>query len=93
MDESFIERLEEAHKFPGPYTLKVIGAQTDGFLDLILATVQGELRLEETPEHRLKRTPNGRHMSVTVEMQVENAQQVASLYTRLQSMDEVRFLM
>ena len=93
MDDSFIERLEELHTFPGPFTMKVIGAQSDGFVELVLSTVQGELQLDETPQHSLKRTPNGRHISVTVDMRVESARQVAGLYVRLQSMDEVQFLM
>lgn len=93
MNDTFIERLEEAHEFPGPYTFKVIGGQTDGFVELVLATVQGELKLVESPQHSLKRTPNGRHVSITIDLRVESASQVATLYDRLQSMDEVRFLM
>ena len=93
MNDTFIERLEEVHTFPGPYTLKVIGSQSDGFVELVLATIQGELSLEEPPDHSLKRTPNGRHISITTEMHVENVHQVIGLYARLQSMDEMRFVM
>jgi len=92
MNDSFIERLEEAHEFPGPYTLKVIGEQTDDFVSSILAALQGELQLSDVPDHTLKSTPNGRHISVTVELTVESAQQVGSVYARLQSMPEIRFL-
>jgi putative lipoic acid-binding regulatory protein len=93
INDSFIERLEEAHEFPGLYTLKVIGEQTDSFVATVLAALQGELQLSDAPEHTLKATPNGRHVSVTVELTVQSAQQVGSVYTRLQSMPEIRFLM
>ena len=93
MSDSFIERLEEAHEFPGTYTLKVIGEQRDDFVATILAALQGELQLSDLPEHTLKSTPNGRHVSVTVELTVQSAQQVGSVYARLQSMPEIRFLM
>lgn len=91
-DSSFIERLEESHEFPGPFTLKAIGPHQDGFVASILAAVQGELQLPDVPEHSLRQTPNGRHVSVTVELIVESAPDVARLYARLRCMEEIRFL-
>ena len=91
--ESFIEQLEENHRFPGPYRVKVIGENSDTFVAEILAIVRDELRLLYEPRHELKQTPQGRHVSVTLDLTVKSAAQVVALYEKLQAHTEVRFVM
>ena len=92
-NDDFIEALEENHRFPGAYQLKVIGDNSDTFVATILATVREELKLLYEPRHQLKRTPQGRHVSITLDLTVKNAAQVAALYSKLQARDDVRYLM
>jgi len=78
-----IELLESRHTFPGPYTIKVIGKAGDNFLARIIAAVRDELRLDVDPPMELKTTKGGRHVSITLEPQVQTPQQVLALYSRL----------
>ncbi|MHC4877913.1 MAG: YbeD family protein [Planctomycetota bacterium] len=91
--EDFITALEENHRFPGPYTLKVIGANSDEFRLAVFAVVREEMRLQYEPRHEIKQTPSGRHQSLTLHLTAKNAQQIASIYTRLRELEEVTMLM
>lgn len=91
--EDFIAALEENHRFPGPYTLKVIGANSDGFRSAVIAIVREEMRLQYEPRHEIRQTPSGRHQSLTLHLTARDARQVAAVYGRLQSLDEVTMLM
>ena len=79
-----IELLENTHTFPGPYTFKVIGRAERGFVARAVAAVRDELAGEVDPPYRVRETPNGRHVAVTVEPQVQTAHQVLAVYRRLQ---------
>ena len=92
-NEAFIEALEENHRFPGPYTLKVIGANSDEFRAAVFAVVREEMRLQYEPRHEIKQTPSGRHQSLTLHLTAKSAQQVACVYNRLQALEEVTMLM
>ena len=91
--EAFIESLEENHRFPGPYQLKVIGENSETFVASILLIVREELRLLYEPRHQLKQTPQGRHVSITLDVTVKNAAQVVALYDKLQAHEEVGYVM
>ncbi len=92
-NEAFIDSLNENHEFPCSYQLKVIGENSETFVSTILQMVCDELGLTDSPEHSLKQTPQGRHVSITLEIHAETASQVASLYSQLQAHNEVRYLM
>ena len=91
--EDFIAALEENHRFPGPYTLKVIGANSEEFRLAVFAVVREEMRLQYEPRHEIKRTPSGRHQSLTLHLTAKNAHQIASVYERLQTLEEITMLM
>lgn len=91
--EDFIEALEENHRFPGPYTLKVIGTNSEDLRVAVFAIVRDELRLQYEPRHEIKQTPSGRHQSLTLHLTARDAHQIASLYARLQTLEEVTMLM
>ena len=78
-----IELLEAAHRFPGPYMFKVIGKADNGFAARTVAAVRQEMAAEVDPHFRLRATPGGRHVSVTLELTVESAEQVLAVYRRL----------
>jgi len=78
-----LELLESAHTFPGPYTFKVIGKADRGFLARTVAAVREELAHEADPPYRMRESVGGRHIAITLEPQVQTAQQVLDVYRRL----------
>ena len=78
-----IELLEAGHHFPGPYMFKVIGKTDNGFVARTVAAVREEMLAGVDPPFRIKETPNGRHVSVTLELRMQSAQQVLGVYRRL----------
>ena len=78
-----VEMLEAGHTFPGKYMFKVIGRSSDGFLARAVAAVREEMEAEVDPPFRVRSTPGGRHMAVTLEPEAETAEQVLRVYRRL----------
>jgi putative lipoic acid-binding regulatory protein len=81
-----IELLEAGHQFPGPYMFKVIGRSENGFVARTVAAVRDEIAAPVDPPYRVRSTPGGRHVSVTLELEVETAEQVLDVYRRLQKL-------
>jgi putative lipoic acid-binding regulatory protein len=81
-----IDLLESTHTFPGTYTFKVIGLAERGFVARTIAAVREELAGQTDPPYRVRETPNGRHVAVTVEPEVQDAHQVLAVYRRLRVM-------
>jgi uncharacterized protein len=91
--DSLIESLNTNHTFPGAYNFKAIGGNPERFARAVLEAVADELCLPRDPPHSVKRTPNGRHISVTVTLIVETPQHVIQVYNRLQTLDDLVMLM
>ena len=85
--EGFIEKLEEVHEFPGPYTMKVIGKNEAAFVALVLGVTRRVLELEVDPTYSNRTTSSGRHVSLTLELTVDSAVIVATLYEQMQSVE------
>jgi putative lipoic acid-binding regulatory protein len=81
-----IALLEAGHQFPGPYMFKVIGRAENGFVARTVAAVRDEIAAPVDPPYRVRTTPGGRHVSVTLELEVETADQVLDVYRRLQKL-------
>jgi putative lipoic acid-binding regulatory protein len=78
-----VEVLEASHRFPGPYLFKVIGKSDDSFVARTVAAVREELAASVDPPYSVRKTPAGRHVSVTLEVRVSSAQQVQAVYRRI----------
>ncbi len=78
-----VEMLEAGHQFPGPYMFKVIGRTDNGFAARAVAAVRDELAYAVDPPFRTRETPGGRHVSVTLELTMQTAEQVRDVYRRL----------
>ncbi len=76
--------LAQFHQFPGEYTFKAIGFAGEGFSD-DLSRAAAEVLGEECPPPRLSCRPSrgGRFLSVTLEVGVDDAEQVLAIYARL----------
>jgi putative lipoic acid-binding regulatory protein len=80
-----VEILEDTHTFPGPYLFKVIGRAENGFVARAVAAAREALAWEEDPPYRVRETPGGRHVAVTLEPTVQTAEQVLAIYRRLRN--------
>ncbi len=88
-EQTAIDLLESSHSFPGSYQIKVIGSADDDFVERVLAAVVSELLAESSIDHKVRSTPGGRHVAITLQVHVQSAQQVRNIY---KSVNEVRGL-
>lgn len=84
-----MQLIEETHEFPGPFMLKVIGRTGGNFEADLLALAREVLELAADPEHRRKITPNGKHVSLTLELIVQSVGQLERLFKRIKDVDDV----
>ena len=82
-----IELLEDTHHFPTYYMFKVIGKAENGFIARAVAAVREELFLERDPPYYVRDARSSRHVAVTLEPLVQDAEQVVALYRRLVELD------
>lgn len=87
-----LELLESTHTFPGPYRMKAIGAAENDFTGRVLAAVLLELAAESDLEHTERATPGGRHVALTLNLTVQNAEQVRAIYARVQEVEGLTML-
>jgi putative lipoic acid-binding regulatory protein len=87
------ELLESVHTFPGTYRMKVIGASEGEFVSRVLAVVTEELAAASDLDHELRTTPNGLHVSLTLEITVQSAEQVRAIYARIQQVEGLKLLL
>ena len=78
-----IELLNSTHEFPTTYTMKVIGRADDDFAARVVAAARDELDLSIEIPYRTRKTSGGRHVSVTLELKMQSAEQVLMIYQRL----------
>lgn len=77
------ELLEATHSFPGVYKFKAIGSAEDDFVGRVLAVVEQEVAALSDIDHSVRETPQGRHVSLTLDVSVQSAAQVRTIYSRI----------
>lgn len=87
------ELLESVHAFPGTYQMKVIGASVGDFTERVLAVIREELAAASDIDHSIRETPDGRHVAITLEITVQNAEQVRTIYARIGEVEGLRLLL
>lgn len=80
-----IDLLNNTHQFPCAYVFKFIGRTESGFGERIVAAVRDALAHDVDPPFKTRRTENGKHMAVTLEPTVRNADEVIAVYQRVRS--------
>ncbi len=88
-----VELLEATHKFPCVFAFKAIGLSTDCFVGRVLAAVKMELAEDAEPAFSSRTTAGGKHTSVTVEPEVDSAQQVIAIYHRIHALEGIVMMM
>ena len=82
--EDSIDLLNATHSFPCTFTLKVIGSAADQFVERVVAAVRdGDKHLEDDFPVSTRQTPNGKHVSVTMEPKLVSAEHVLAVYQRI----------
>ncbi len=84
--------LESIHPFPGSYQIKAIGLADDDFVSRVVAAVVAELATPGEVDHSVRVTPGGRHVSITMDMTVQNADQVRAIYARIREVKGLTLL-
>ena len=91
--EDILERLKDVHAFPGEYTFKVIGENTPAFVSRIVQACVMVLGPDASPGISTRESSGGRHVSVTVDATVEDAEMVLRIYDILGEVEGVRFML
>ncbi len=78
-----IELIELVHKFPGPYTFKIIAANDEAIIKNILEVIQIKLNLVVAPAYLIRLSDSGKHVSLTLELNLQKSQEVHVVYEAL----------
>jgi putative lipoic acid-binding regulatory protein len=84
--------LVSNHQFPGTYQIKAIGSSDDDFAGRVVEAVVSELATPSELVHTIRETPGGRHLSLTLEMNVQSADQVRAIYARIREVKGLTLL-
>jgi uncharacterized protein len=87
------ELLEATHTFPGQYTFKAIGASDDHFVGRVVQAVRSELGEAVEPSFSTRSTSGGRHVCVTIEPSVTDAEEVLVIYASLRQVEGLVLLL
>ena len=91
--EPSIETLEETHSFPCPYQFKVIGDNSEEFVAQVVqvgVNLGGE---ESEPEVSTRESSSNNYVSVTMVVEVEDAEMILDIYDGVKSLDGVQFVL
>ena len=94
MDEplSFRDRLETEHDFPGSFTFKVIGPNTETFASLLRAALDAACPGARAIWSR-RESAKGKYASITVEAVLPSADAVLDVYERFQQIEGVKLVL
>lgn len=87
-----IDLLESNHPFPGTFQIKAIGQAEDDFEGRILAAVQEHVPAWSDLDHSVRSTPGGRHVALTLDVNVQSAAQVLAIYATLREVRGLKVL-
>jgi putative lipoic acid-binding regulatory protein len=71
---------------------KVIGRVDNGFVARVVAAVREELAGNIDPPFTVRQAAGGRHVAVTLQPELQSAEQVLAVYRRVQSLAGLIFL-
>lgn len=86
------ERLNAVHSFPETYIFKVIGANTQDFISRVIQAAINAMGGKHTLDVSTRESTAGRHVSVTLAAEVDDADTVLDVYELLGAVQGVRFM-
>lgn len=87
-----LELLESTHAFPGSYQIKAIGDSSNGFEGRVVDAVVAVLVSPSEVDVSVRSTPGGRHVAITLVINVQDAEQVRTIYARLSEVEGLTLL-
>ena len=91
--DSFIEKLQDVHDFPGPYVIKVIGPNSPEFASAVLQAIILVCGREASPDVSSRTSSKGNHLSLTVEFHAETPVVVLEVYDAIKGVESVKFVL
>ncbi|MFO0905253.1 MAG: DUF493 domain-containing protein [Pirellulales bacterium] len=88
-----LDLLNQTHVFPTRVMIKVIGINETSFVAAVIEVVRLESSDDEIPPHQVREAKGGKHVAITLEPQLENAECVLAIYARLQVLEGVVMLL
>ena len=87
-----VELLESTHFFPGVYRIKAIGRSDDEFERRVVDAVVAQLAAASDLDYSVRTTPGGRHVALTLDISVQTAEQVRSIYAEIREIEGLTLL-
>jgi putative lipoic acid-binding regulatory protein len=87
-----VELLESTHLFPGVYRIKAIGRADNDFQQRIVDAVVSLLAAPSDLDYSVRMTPGGRHVALTLDISVQTAEQVRSIYAEIREIPGLTLL-
>ncbi|MBV8075322.1 MAG: DUF493 domain-containing protein [Planctomycetaceae bacterium] len=87
-----LELLESTHLFPGVYQIKAIGSVADDFEARVVEAVVSVVATPSELDYSVRSTPGGRHVALTLDITVQNAEQVRGIYARIRDLKGLTLL-
>ncbi len=87
-----VELLESTHLFPGVYRIKAIGRSDNDFEQRVIAAVVSQLAAASDLDYSVRSTPGGRHVALTLDVSVQTAEQVRSIYAEVREIKGLTLL-
>ena len=82
--------LESQHRFPGPYTFKVIYRSGDGMTARICAAISGVTGSEvHDDQFSVRESSSAKFLSMTVDIDMQSAQHVLDVYAVLSKVEDI----
>ena len=78
--QASLDLLNATHTFPCEFTIKVIGANNNNFVQRCIDAVQDAAPHPNEIPHTTRSTPNGRHIAVTLQPTLQSAEHVLAVY-------------
>ena len=87
-----LELIEAHHKFPGPFTFKIIGDCREDFVSDALTLCMAALKDDREFTHSSRVSSAGNHVGLTLSVRVETASEVHAVYEKLLTLTGLRAL-
>ncbi len=91
--EASLQALNDCHDFPGPFTFRVIGANTPEFVAQVVQAAVVVLGPRAYPKVSTRESAKGKHQAVTMVVEVGKAEHVLDVYAALKRLTGVRLLL
>jgi putative lipoic acid-binding regulatory protein len=91
-DPDYLQQLRAAHEFPCEYTFKLIGDNSDTLIQTAMAHLLAVLP-RSIPNVTTRESSKGNHQSVTIVVEVPDAETVEALYLRFRTVTGVKVLL